>query len=110
VEPFNTGEAPCQRGLAGAGRPKQHKEPPRRDVHVHTVEHLGAAIVLLGAVDCHGKPRGGLGFDEFCGHDVLPRRRHPTGASNRNTPQATATMARAPSTATTSIAVPPAKS
>src|ERR1039458_3663849 len=110
VEPLDPGEATSERGLSRARWPEQHQESTRRDVEVDTGEHASLVITFDRSADLNGVPRLRFDVDWCTAHGRLPSRRHPTGASSRKTPHAIATTASAPSTATTSMAVPPAKS
>ena len=85
------------------------------NLEVDAGETSGSAVVLHSPLDLNtvaGRRHPGCGQvgRECDAHPVEPRRCHPTGATRRNSVHTMATTPRAPSTATTSIAVPPAKS
>ena len=88
--------------------PSSTRKRPGRMIEVDTVEAACPAVVLDGAADFdvmarrRDRPRR-----DAWRHVVDPMRRQPAGASSRKNLQTSATTTSAPSTATTSIAVPP---
>jgi len=110
VKSFHTREAAREGCLAGTGWPEQHQELAGPDAEIDTGETAGFAVVLDGADDLDVVTRRRSVGDRCLSHADEPMRRQPAGASTRNSVHTAATITSAPSTATTSIAVPPAKS